>query len=203
MKFLDIAYVITEFGQVLKKHSCYSPDVVRAAVREIEKMVNDQDLDILGSLSKGLFYRNFAHFIRNGLDVDDSVDRSKVCHDFAYWLFVKMKDFSNITFHTWKMIINVKGESGPREVVVLTDNIDLISDTIFFGKTLFDEDFTCTLEHVINAFADVMDEEYSKRRDMVTTMHALYDTIELGVYMPIVGYGHLPTVKFKHEPYSF
>ena len=195
MKFLDIAYVVAEFDQVLKKHKHYSPDTVRTVITEVKKLANG--LDMLGSFSKGYFYRKFAYFIRNDLDIDEGIDRSKVCHDFAYWLFVEMKDFSNITFHKWKMVITIDGEFGPRDIIVLDDNIDLISGTPFFDKAFFEKDPICNLEGAIHAFANILNENYtkSKGRNLTSTMHALYDSLEL--------YGQLTTVKFKHEIYSF
>ena len=187
IKFLDVSQVLIGYSQVLKKNRYYGEELIRNAIVKLGKMANG--LDMLGSYSKGYFYHEFTKFIRNQFDGNPVSDW--ICHDFGYWLFIKMKDFANITFHIWRMTITVDGEFGPRKVIVLDNNIDLISDTSFFEKSFFDNEVTCNLELAISTFASVD----NKGRDLCSTMYALYDAIEL--------YGPFKTVKFEHEEYTF
>ena len=187
IKFLDVSQALIGYSNVLKKNRYYKEEYIRNATVKLGKMA--KGLDMLGSYSKGSFYHEFAGFIRNQFDGDPISDR--ICHDFGDWLFIKMKDFANITFHVWRMTITVDGEFGPRKVVVLDNNIDLISDTSFFEQSFFDNEVTCNLGFAVSTFASVND----NGRDLCPTMHALYDAIEL--------YGSLKTVKFEHEEYTF
>ena len=193
MKFLDIGYVLAKFHQICKENHCYDKLQIRELVYQIRLSNIMKYLDGCGCVSKGYFYQQFAGIIRNTFEsLYDGHKISILCQNFGDWLFIDMKDLTDITLHVWKMNALVKAEYDISRVCILEDNIDLISDTTFFDNVYFKNALGGTLSGAVSEFVPYADKS---DRSVMNTLHTLYNAIEL--------YGPDTKVEFVHEPYHF
>lgn len=193
MKFLDIGYVLAEFHQICKENHCHDESQIRELVYQIRLSDIMKYLDGYGCVSKGYFYQQFASIVRKTLGSSYYGHKASiVCQKFGDWLFIGMKEFTDVTLHVWKMNALVKEAYDVSRVCILEDNIDLISGSTFFDNVYFKNALGGTLTGAISEFV-----QYANKRDgsVMNTLHTLYNTIEL--------YGPDTKVEFVHESYHF